>query len=308
MRIANLLFALLPLLLWECGNTIQDLPGEGTVKSISFTLSSFGDPENQFKTKTSLADDGSILWAEHDTVGIYPNTRGQVYFSIEGESGSNYARFDGGGWAFKPSSTYYSYYPFIGKIYLNRNRIPVSYLGQKQIGITSTAHIGHYDFMYTSGTQVESESINFNYSHLNCVIGFILRLPAGTYTNLTITAPTEVFPIAGYYDLMSDHPVIIPTQYSDHLSIELEGVTVDDQQQFIVYLMSAPVNLNGVGVVVSVLNGEKTELRCNKTPSREYLAQMKYTLTCTSWTEVPQSMSMSIQGWDVDGNLNGTAQ
>lgn len=300
--------ALVPIIICGCAQVVHDLKETEDISSVSFSISSFKLADEYSDTKTSFGSEGGFLWTDKDTVGIYPNTGGQVYFSLEGGGGANRAEFDGGGWAFKPASTYYSYYPFVGNIYLDRTKIPVSYLGQKQIGTTATDHIGPFDFMYTAGTNAAGGSIDFQYDHLNCIIEFRLTLPADSYSKLTITAPTAVFPITGYYDLTADHPVIVPTEYSDHLSIDLENITVGEQEMFKVYLLSAPVNLNGVGVTVSVLNTERTEMRCNKTPTREYLASTLYYLTCNQWSSVPQTMAMSIEKWGESEDVTGNAQ
>ena len=278
---------------------VEDIDtGTSEVHSVSFTIDPFMNGDEA--TKTSFWGNGAFYWAEHDTVGVYPNTGSQVYFAMTSGAGASTAEFDGGGWAFKSASTYYSYYPFIGDIYLNRTHIPVSYRGQKQTGTTQRDHIGPYDFMYTSATPAVGGIVSFGYHHLSCIIDMILTLPAGTYTKLAITAPSSVFTMEGYYNLTSADPSIVPTQTSRMIVIDLEGITLTSQTSFDVYLLSAPVDLKGVQVTVSVVNGEETELQCYKTPSKSYLKQNLYGLTCNSWTEVPQTVSINIGDWEQD--------
>ena len=278
-------------------------PGTDELASLVFSISPFKVNDTDLFTKTTI-DGSSFLWAADDTIGIYPNIGGQVYFVMSTGAGSNTAQFDGGGWGLKTTVSYYSYYPFIGTVYLDRNHIPVSYLGQKQTGTSQVDHIGRYDYMYAPGSNAESGQIQFTYKHLNCIIRFRLVLPAGTYTKLMITAPTEAFPIKGYYDLMDSEPVIIPTEYSDHLSIDLEDITLASQTEFYVYLMSAPVNLKSTEITVSVINDQKTELQCKKTPSKEYKAETINGLGCEVWTEVPQSVQWNIEAWDTGDSIN----
>ena len=66
------------------------------------------------QTRTSIQNGSEFIWAAGDTVGIYPDTGAQIYFAMESGAGASAASFDGGGWAFKSSALYYSYYPFIG--------------------------------------------------------------------------------------------------------------------------------------------------------------------------------------------------
>ena len=277
------------------------------IKSLEFSITPYQLEEESPDTRTAV-NGTSFQWAAGDTVGIYPNTGAQVYFAMTSGAGASTAVFDGGGWAFKPSSFYYSYYPFIGSIYLNRNHIPVSYLGQKQIGKTATDHIGPYDFMYTRPSSAQDGNVNFQYDHLNCIIRPRLQgLPAGHYTKLAVTAPSAVFPTKGYYDLMAAQPAIIPTQWSNQLVIDLEEFYIQEGAEALVYLMCAPVQVGGVELTISVLNEQRTEYQCKKTPSDNYVAGRIKGLTCNTFDAVPQSMGLIINDWGDGGEIGGNA-
>ena len=86
-------------------------------------------------TKVDL-DLGTLryLWAEKDSVGIFPELGSQIYFSMAEGVGQSVATFDGGGWALKRNSAYYSYYPFVADYYIEKEAIPVCFLGQEQVG------------------------------------------------------------------------------------------------------------------------------------------------------------------------------
>ena len=278
-----------------------------SIDRISFTVQNFRVADDNPQTRTSLQD-GNFIWAAGDTVGIYPNTGAQVYFAMESGAGTSAAVFDGGGWAFKSSATYYSYYPFIGNIYLDRHRIPVNYTGQKQTGTTGVSHIGPYAYMYTPATSLVDGNLSFSYTHLGCLIRVNLTLPVGNYTKLAITAPTKAFVKTGWFDLQSSSPAIVASGYTNQLTIDLENVTSDGSTPFYVYLMSAPVNLKGTEITVSVLNDKKKELQCKKTPSKDYAAAFTYGLGCSSWTEVAQSMGLILDDWDDGGSIGGDAE
>ena len=288
------------------GCQVIDNPELQEVKSVCFSIDPYQLDEETGETRTYL-DGTSFKWAATDTVGIYPNTGSQVIFAMTSGAGASSAEFDGGGWAFKPSSIYYSYYPFIGSIYLDRNHIPVSYLGQKQIG-TGTEHIGPYDFMYTDPSSSASGNVNFQYHHLNCIIRpRLVGLPAGRYTKLAVTAPSAVFPTKGYYDLMAAEPAIVPTAWSNQLTIDLENFTVQEGVEYMVYLMSAPVAVGNIELTISILNEQKTEYQCKKTPSDNYLAGKIKGLVCNAFSAVPQSMGLIIDDWGDGGEIGGDA-
>jgi len=279
-----------------------------TVSSISFTADDFILSDDGLpSTKTSLVGNTtSFVWSATDTAGVFPSTGGQVYFTMESGAGANSAPFTGGGWGLLSSEDYYSYYPFVGDIYLNRNKIPVSYLGQNQVGASSSNHIGQCDFMYSKG-ELSGQSLSFNYHHMSCIIRANVTLPAGTYTKLAVTAPTNAFITKGWFNLMATTPTIVGVKYHSQLGIDLESVTSDGSTPFYVYIVSAPVNLMGVEITVSALNSERKEFQCKKTPSRNYDAGVIGGLTCNSWTEVPQSMGLILEEWGEGGRISGTA-
>lgn len=262
-------------------------------------------------TKTSFVEgqEGTtFIWSEADTVGIYPSSGAQVYFAMASGAGASSATFDGGGWGFKTSATYYSYYPFIGDIYLDRNRIPVSFTGQMQPTTASIGHIGPYDYMYTPGATYDgSGALSFTYKHLCCIIRCTVTLPAGTWTKLAITAPSSAFATKGYFDLEAAAPHIVPTSTSSQLQIAMDNITLTASTQFRIFLVSAPVNLQGVEITVSALNDQRKEYQCKKTPSRNYEAGGIYGLSCATWMEIPQSMGLIMEDWEDGGTIGGGA-
>lgn len=297
-------------LLFGLASCSKEFARNEEITSLSFTVDDLVPVEDidSPNTKTSLDDNKKIIWADGDTVGIYPNAGAQVFFSTEIGSDASSVKFDGGGWDFKAGSLYYGYYPFIGDIYLDRNRIPVSFTGQKQVGATGISHIGAHHYMYTDATSSNSGSLSFAFHHLCCIINPKLTLPAGTYTKLAITAPSAVFAKKGYYNLAAGNCAIVPTETSNQIQIDLQGITLTQESLVAVYLTSAPVDLKGQQITVSVLNSEGVEKQCIKTPSAVYAAGALAGLTCSSWTDVPQSVGFIISNWGDGGSISGGAE
>lgn len=278
---------------------------DNQVLTVSFTADRlvpgvFDVPE----TKVEISGT-NILWTASDTLGIFPNTGAQVYFNTT-TVGSTSTVFDGGGWGFKNDAQYYSYSPFIGNMYLDRCHIPVSYTGQMQDGVDDT-DVGECCFMYTDATLAETGSLNFQYHQLGCVLRVRATLPAGTYTRLAVTAPSDVFVMDGWYDLMAATPSITPTRMGNQLSIALKNITLASETQIAIYLMTAPVNLQGTEITVSVLNSTKTEYQQKKTPSGSYVVGSVNGLTCNDMTAVPQSMGLILEDWGDGGSIGGQA-
>lgn len=259
-------------------------------------------------TKTGFSNTGGFHWTKKDTVGIYPNSGSQVYFEMTSGAGASNAEFDGGGWDFKPASIYYSYYPFIGDIYLDRNNIPVSYAGQKQTVLNGTDHIGPGDFMYTDPTQSADGKLHFTYHHLGCILRFNLTLPAGTYTKLALCASSNIFPVTGHFDLEADTPVIVPERYASQLQISLENITLASEGSTFITLMACPMGLTGAETTIRLLDTDKQEWKCTYTIPKDYEAGHGYNIAASSFELVPQSMGVIIDNWDEGASFSGEAE
>ena len=234
------------------------------------------DPE----TKASAVPNGGsvgFVWEATDTVGIYPDKGSQVYFNIEDGIGTNSVSFNGGGWALKQNSTYTSYYPFVGDIYLKRDKIPVSFAGQKQIGTTSP-FVGARYYLATGASTSENGVLRFSYNTLNTIINVNATLPVGTYTKMSLTIEEPLFVEEGTYSL--EDRVIVGTKFTNTLEIDLEDVILTEESTIPIYIMSAPVNLKGKEVTVRIISSEGQYFECVKTPSKTYEAGTRYGLTC----------------------------
>jgi hypothetical protein len=234
------------------------------------------DPE----TRASAVPAGgtvSFAWEENDMIGIYPNKGSQIYFTIEDGAGSSSASFDGGGWALKQNASYVSYYPFVADFFLSRNEIPVSFVGQKQVGTEPPFNGARY-FLATEPTSSENRVLRFSYKTLNTIINVNATLPAGTYTKASLTIEEPFFVEEGTYSL--DERTIVGTKFTNKLEIELEDVVLTEEATIPIYIMSAPVDLKGKEVTVRIISAEGLQYKCVKTPSKAYAAGTRYGLTC----------------------------
>lgn len=292
------------LLSLACSKQPDLFDDSGDIKAV-FIADSFAPGETTTKT---VLEGTEFTWAANDTVGIYPNSGSQIFFEMTQGAGTGSAVFDGGGWAFRNGATYYSYYPFIADFHLDRTQIPVSFKGQHQNGLSSLDHFGQFDYMYADAASVRDGVITFNYHHLCCVIRVTATLEPGTYRQLTITAPDSAFVQKGFFDLTSDAPTIQAAESGCELTVVLDNFTVNTKQEVRIYLVSAPVALSGKEITVSILDSEKKQYDCKKTPSKDYAASGIYGLTCSTWTEVPQSVGIAIDGWADGGHYSGGAE
>ena len=246
-RVLSFLASIALLSLTSCTDEVQELAGEQSqaLKQIVMTTQDF-QPEADSRTVYQIAD-GAVkcTWAENDTVGVFPDKGGQVYFPMISGAGTKNASFDGEGWALKDGRTYGAYYPFIADILLDRNAVPVSYTGQKQVGNGSMAHLGDYDYMVAAPTAPEFGSAQFMFKHLSALIQLKITVPQpATLTSVKLVTENNLFFVEGEVDLMETTPSIAPITPANEVELALQDIsTTQANQEVMLYMMIPPTNL-----------------------------------------------------------------
>ena len=140
-------------------------------------------------TSTKATFNGtSFLWSAGDKIGIVPNAGAQIYFSVNDGAGTSTASFDGGDWAMKSTGTFYAYYPLYPDIFLSKDHVSVSYMGQTQSGNNNNLHTGDYWTLYTEGTKAVGNTLNFSFNHLTAFFKTYAASPS-LYTVTVIGIP-----------------------------------------------------------------------------------------------------------------------
>ena len=223
------------------------------VRTICFSVDAFEMEEGESATKSTYDVNGNFYFSETDTVGIFPTKGAQVFFDIPEEYvGKQHIIFDGGGWALKDSYSYWSYSPLVGEFYLKKTHIPVEYIDLVQNGNESLNHISPVDFLYTDLCTVQDGVLSFRYHRLNCILRPRVTLPAGTYSKIVVQAENDVFVSKGYYDLTADKPSVIGTEFTDHLTLNLENSSFTEETAFVGNIMTAPVDISNMPVKVII--------------------------------------------------------
>lgn len=275
----------------------KDIIG-GDIKSVEFIIPGFVDEGQDVQTKTTLTSQG-FVWAEKDTVGIFPSKGNQIYYEMSSGAGSSSAVFDGGGWALKDEYIYSSYYPLKGDFYLDRKSIPVTYSTEvTQCGNNNSEHLGANAFMFAPETTVSNGKVTFRYWQLGSVLKPRVTLPAGTYTKLVLSTETPIFVVSGKYDLttgvdasspsatMPDFvPVIVPNENKSEvqsltniLTINLEEVAFAAETELIAYIMAAPVDVSNIPITVTIYSGDLPKYRYEYARTSSFVAQTNHNI------------------------------
>lgn len=283
-KLSLLLFAAILLALSSC--KVDELGIDSSYKTVEFCVPDIPYYlEDEPLTKSALRTSPiGFIWEETDTVGIFPNQGSQVFFSMENGVGTNTASFDGGGWALKESSSYYSYFPLVGEFYLDPTSIPVSFKDQKQYNATSPISSARF-YLAAAGISNGVGGLTFNFNILNVILNVNCTLPAGVYTSLTLSTENELFTEEGRYNLFAPTPAIVSTKKTSSISLALDNISLTEETVLPLYIMLAPVNLNGVTITVTVTESTGRTYVCEKTPSKAYSAGSRYGLTCNNFTE-----------------------
>ena len=288
-RILSLLASIALLSLASCTDEVQELAGDQSqpLKQIVMTTQDF-QPEADSRTVYQIAD-GAVkcTWAENDTVGVFPDKGGQVYFPMISGAGTKNASFDGEGWALKDGRTYGAYYPCIGQFYLDRNAVPVSYTGQKQVGNGSMAHLGDCDYMVATPTAPEFGSAQFMFKHLSALVQLKITVPQpATFTSVKLVTDTKAFAVEGKVDVMAKTPVITPTAPATEVVLSLQDVATTKENEVVTfYFMLPPADLSGK-TLKAVLASDKGDVEV-ELESKNFKAGTAYALSGTWEIENP---------------------
>ena len=222
------------------------------LRSLSATMGDFKSETmaDEFPaTRSVIVEDESgdlqLVWAETDTIGIFPSTGMQVAFPMASSAGTKNATFDGGGWGLKTSATYSAYYPLIGEFYLDRTNIPMIISTQVQNGNGSSAHIGKYDYMAAVNSVVnEYGGVEFNFNHLVSILHMQIKMPQGGKYSYVAIETSGKFTTEATINLSDG--TVTPTKQSPIQIMRLEDVELDNSEEnpvLEVWIVIHPVDL-----------------------------------------------------------------
>lgn len=222
--------------------------------SISFVVEDYVSEDG---SRSDINSSGQFSWTSGDTLGIFPESGYQTAFPISEGTGTSSALFDGGQWALRPSTRYAAYFPFMHPMdQVRKEAIPVNYVGQRQDGNNSTAHLAKYDYIATSFTEVsQSGNTLFQLKHLGEIARFQLTMPkADDYRKLILSTTDLVFTTEGSFCLSDNDPAINAVTSSYSVSMDMDHIsTTDEGQSITLYMILAPVNLQSLTLNVYVM-------------------------------------------------------
>ena len=310
---------LLLLTLSSCTSNLEEIASVENleeIKKVTVTLPEFSI-SSESRIAIQVGSEVNYIWESTDSLGIFPNQGFQVAFPLNVSSNSNSATFEGGGWGLLANSEYAAYYPFR---YNNQksDNIPITYLGQKQVGNNNTSYADSYNYMVSKGSKPVGGTLNFTMQFLGRLIILKFKVPEPTtLSSVKLIAPENVFSTKGYFNLWDDNLSITSTETSNSLTIELEDITTTEaDDEVTVYFFMAPVNLSGKTLTIEAIdiNGHKV---LSTVAGKDMTDSKAYALTGSPTTEVEVAEAgtlqnklgddyMNITSLKIKGKLNGT--
>ena len=217
------------------------------------------DSETSTRNEAVIGDQVDFVWSVTDSVGIFPDAGSQIYFSMAAGAGQKSAAFDGGGWALKKGSSYFSYFPFTPDFYINKSAIPLTYVGQTQKGNANEkrADIGKFGYMVAKGVaDDETGSLYFNFERLGDLFRVKIPVTAGTYTSLTVRTDSDLLVQSGTYNAVAMDLAINDPVYGDSLTLDLEDVTFTENGTLVAFIMIAPFDYENRQLTFELRNAE----------------------------------------------------
>lgn len=257
---------------------LNNTQNKGEVSRIMLSAENF-KLDNSSRTTLSPTESGmAFAWSNTDTIGIYPERGDQVCFPIAVGTENNYAWFDGGGWALKPSSKYAAYYPFNKVNYFrSSNSILLNYDGQKQTGNATTGHLGKYDFMAANCAIPEDGEVALAFKHINSVLQMKIKMPQiANLTSLALVAEENVLPSQCTLNLFTTPATITPIKSENTIFLDLENIAVSQkEEQITLYMMIPPCDLTGKSLIASLLDDKGNSYSATLT-GKNFEAGMAY--------------------------------
>lgn len=303
-----------------CTNNEMTEIENSVINSITISVDNSSVIDNDYTTRIVTDNSAglvpSIFFTNQDRFGILA-TEGessQISFAptslADGERSANVV-IDAGAWNTKVGYHYVSYLPY-SLTNTDPKKIPVSYLGQKQMAKGDASHLSKTYFLASEPSAADNGAFNFQNRMMGTLLIFDITLPeAATLTKFEIASdnPTQ-FGVTGTLDLTAAGQPYTATKTSNTMTLDLNNISVDanTMSRYYVY-MPAPTDFTGRTLTFTLYSpstGKKyvcTESQPNisglGTPKRERDKKGRVTLTANMF---------SAQEDNTLGTLTGTVQ
>lgn len=226
-------------------------------------------PEDGYVTRTTMSRDIDGLWhyywSENDVIGVFaiaPVSGGQVgeVLGVKESDDGTTATFDGGMWQLKKGGTYAAYYPFCPDMKLGDTYedIPISMIGQTQMGNNSVSHMNAFSYMYAEPTVNETGTVNLAFKNAASILVLDLTFPEDAILNgIEVSAESDIFVTKAKLNAVDGTITSVAT--SKYIELGLKNVDVTGGQAAKFYISILPTtNTDKMALTVTATDANGT--------------------------------------------------
>ena len=161
------------------------------------------------------------------------------------------------GWAFEFNNAYYACYPYSVNhklLHSPYTALPITYINQTQTANNNTEHLTQKDFMTAHGTTGATVNpVELTYTHLGSIMRIAAFVPeTKTFSSLTLTTKDNTAWFAEEATMNATNNTMTPTATAASATLSLNNITVAAGDSLIAYLMTAPADLSGKSIMITL--------------------------------------------------------
>ena len=224
----------------------------------------------------------SFEWQSTDVFALFTTsgTIMEVTVTANGvnKSDKHYVITENKGWAFALNSVYYGCYPYSVNYKLLHSpytALPITYTNQTQTANNNTEHLAQTDYMTAQGTSTQN-AFPMNYTRLGSILRIAAYVPEEkTFTSLTLTARDNTQWFTTEAMMNATNNTMTPTATAASVTLSLNNITVAAGDSLIAYIMTAPADLSGKSMQLSLQASDGSALQtylsgCNIQAGKAY--------------------------------------
>ena len=260
----------------------------------------------------------SFGWQKSDESALFTPEGTIVRYKTESvESDNHYAVMRNSVIALKSNINIYGCFPYARK-YLLENQsytvLSITYVNQTQTHNANTDHLAAADYMTAQATST-ANAFSVTYTHLGSIMRIAAFVPEiKTFSSLTLATKDNTAWFAEEATMNATNNTMTPTATAASATLSLNNITVEAGDSLIAYLMTAPADLSGKSIVITLNADDGSALQayakgCNMKAGHAYplsIGRENYFRTQRQTTSGEESDTEEILSLQLNIEDNGT--
>lgn len=199
----------------------------------------------------------SLAWNNGDEAALF-STAGTIIKTavvyVDNDD-KHWCNMNANGWAFASNVIYYCEAPYSLYHKLAQSHytaLPIKYTGQAQRSNNNTEHLAAADYMTAQATST-ADALSIEYTHLGGIMRIAAYVPeTKTFSSLTLATKDNTAWFAEEATMNATNNTMTPTATAASATLSLNNITVAAGDSLIAYLMTAPADLSGKSIMITL--------------------------------------------------------